>query len=134
MNVVAWWLMALMMFEFALGTFLVFIRRGVAWYNRAVAALFSLGCGLIFLVLAIPLAQGHTETLPSIEPKMLIGLFLFVNLFGFKLVAAVRRDGAPSGCLGMLLKGAGCVVVGWAGFALVVLMCALAIGLGGYFS
>lgn len=134
MNLAAWWLMALMMFEFTLGLFLVFGGSNVPWYKRATAATLGLGFFVIFAVLATQLATGQTADLPQIEPKLLIFLFVFVNFFGFRLVSYLRRGDRPSGCLGTLFKMAGCVVIGWAGFALLVLGCALAIGLVGYLS
>ena len=134
MNLVAWWLMALMMFEFTLGLFLAFAGRGLPWYKRGIAAFGSLGCLVIFLTLFYHLVTGQAADLPPIEPKLLIFLFIFVNIFGFKLVAMLRRGVAPSGCFGTLFKMAGCVIVGWAGFALLVLGCALMIGLIGYLS
>lgn len=134
MNLVAWWLMALLMFEFTLGLFLVFGGPNVPWYKRATAALFGLSCFLIFAVLFTQLVTGQTTDLPPIEPKLLIFLFVFVNILGFQLVRYLRRSDRPSGCLGTLFKMAGCVAIGWAGFALVVLVCALAIFLVGYLS
>ncbi len=134
MNVAAWWLMALMMFEFTLGLFLVFAVKGLSWFRRAVGAVGSLGCLIIFLVLFAQLVGGDTADLPPIEPKLLIFLFVFVNIFGFQLLSLLRSGQRPSGCFGTLLKMAGCVVIGWAGFALIVLGCAVAIFLGGYFS
>ncbi|MES2904785.1 MAG: hypothetical protein V4696_11420 [Pseudomonadota bacterium] len=134
MNLVAWWLMALMMAEFALGLFLVFGGSNVPWYKRATAAFFGLGCFVISAVLITRLVTGQTVDLPPIEPTMLIVLFVFVNIFGFRLVRFLRQDERPSGFLGSLLKMAGCLAIGWAGFALVLFVCAFGIFLVGYFS
>ena len=85
MNVAAWWLMALMMFEVTLGLFLVFAVKGLSWFRRAVGAVGSLGCLIIFLVLFAQLVSGDTADLPPIEPKLLIFLFVFVNIFGLEM-------------------------------------------------
>ena len=134
MQVITGWLMALMMLEFAVGAFLLFAARGMPWYKRAFGALFSLGCFVIFVALLYQLLAGHHDDVPRVESGLLIFLFLFVNFFGFRLIRHLFKREEGFGCLGTLGRLAGCVVIAWGLFALLVFGIALTIGLVGYFS
>lgn len=129
MALVGAWLMTVMMLEFAVGGFLLFAARGIPWYKRLVGAFIGLGCGIIFVAFANDLLSGNRDNLVEIEPGLLVFAFLFVNVFGFQLVDKLVKRPEGFGCFGTLLRLAGCAVVGWASFALVVLGLALLMGL-----
>ena len=129
MAIVGAWLMTIMMLEFSVASFLLFAARGITWVYRLMGALFGLGCFIIFATFAYHLATGRTEGIPAMEPGLLIFTFLFVNVFGFQLVEKLVRRPEEFGCFGTLLRLAGCAVVGWAAFALVVLGLVLLMGL-----
>ncbi len=121
MAIIGAWLMTIMMLEFTVASFLLFAARGISWVYRLIGALFGLGCFIIFATFAYHLSTGRTEGIPPMEPWLLIFAFLFVNVFGFQLVDKLVRRPEGFGCFGTLLRLAGCAVVGWAAFALVVL-------------
>lgn len=130
MAIIGAWLLAIMVLEFAIGGFLLFAARGVTWIYRLVGAFFGLGCAVIFAIFAYHLATGRTEAFTPMEPKLLIFAFLFVNVFGFQLAAKFIRRPEGFGCFGTLLRLAGCALIGWAVFALVVFGIAVLIYLG----
>ena len=75
------------------------------------------------------LVVARGRFMQALPMPIVIFAFLFVNVFGFQLVDKLVRRPEGFGCFGTLLRLAGCAVVGWAAFALVVLGLALLMGL-----
>jgi hypothetical protein len=132
LDIVNGWLLAIIMFEFALAAFLLFATKHIPWYVRMIGAFFALGCGIICAVFVYYLVTDPAKMAMDMDPKLTIFSFVFANIFGFLLIRNLKDRPLELGCFGTGLRMAGCVVAGWAMFALATLGVALLIGLGGY--
>jgi hypothetical protein len=129
MSEISVWLTAILAFEFALATFLLFAARGMAWYKRAFGAFASLMFAILFLIFLYYGVSGRARDLPPLDWHTLAVVFLIVNILGFQLGNRFLRREAGFSCFGTIGRLLGCVAVGWAGFALLILGLVLAMGL-----
>ena len=128
MSEISVWLTAILAFELAATMFLLFAARGIAWYKRAFGAFASLMLGILFLIFLYYGLSGRARELPPMDWKTIAVFFVVVNLLGFQLVRRLANREQGFSCFGTIGRLVGCVLIGWAGFALLVLGIVLAMG------